>query len=79
MAEHLHDAGVMLAFSGLKHQVMEIFRNSGLVEVLGPEAMFSNKEEAMRVLDERWPPTADEWEPPAEIDSTGGEPQGRIS
>lgn len=65
VAKHLREAGVMLAFSGLKHQVMQVFKQSGLVDVLGPDAIFASKEEAMRRLDERWPVGSDDGIAPA--------------
>lgn len=54
VAGRLHDAGARLMFSGLKHQVMQVFERAGLVEALGPDAFFSTKEAALTALDRRY-------------------------
>lgn len=54
VAEHLREIGVTLAFSSLKHQVMQVFEQSGLVEALGQNAFFTDKEGAVRALTERF-------------------------
>ena len=54
VAKRLREVGVTLMFSGLKHQVMRLFLQSGLVENLGREAFFSDKETALRTLGERY-------------------------
>jgi len=41
---------VKLVFSGLKHQVRSILETSGLVGELGPDAVFTDKETALRAL-----------------------------
>jgi len=46
----LRDAGVTLAFSGLKKQIRDAFDAGGLSELLGPEKIFGSKEQALRVL-----------------------------
>ena len=53
VAKRLADIGVRLVFSGLKHQVMQVMRKSGLVEVLGKGSFFINKEIALEVLTEQ--------------------------
>ncbi|MET0051709.1 MAG: SulP family inorganic anion transporter [Candidatus Thiodiazotropha sp.] len=50
MATRLRNMGVTLMFSGLKHQVMQVFINSGLVDELGREAFFSDKQTALQAL-----------------------------
>ncbi|MET0029139.1 MAG: SulP family inorganic anion transporter [Candidatus Thiodiazotropha sp.] len=50
MATRLRNNGVTLMFSGLKHQVMRVFINSGLVDELGREAFFSDKQTALQAL-----------------------------
>ena len=60
VAEHLADVGVRLVFSGLKHQVMQVMRKSGLVEELGKGSFFINKEIALEVLTEQTKQTAPE-------------------
>jgi MFS superfamily sulfate permease-like transporter len=54
VAKRLRKVGVTLMFSGLKHQVMQIFVRSGLVEELGSEAFFIDKRTALQVLSERY-------------------------
>ena len=54
VAKRLRKVGVTLMFSGLKHQVMQLFINSGLVEDLGREAFFTDKQTALRALSERY-------------------------
>ena len=54
VATRLREVGVTLMFSGLKHQVMRVFVQSGLVEELGGGAFFSDKETALRTLGERY-------------------------
>ena len=50
LAERLREMGVKLMFSGLKQQVLRVFERGGLVELLGPESFFSDKERALQVL-----------------------------
>jgi MFS superfamily sulfate permease-like transporter len=54
VARRLHDVGVSLTFSGLKHQVMRVFERSGLVDELGRDAFFKDKETALCKLTERF-------------------------
>lgn len=50
VAGRLREAGVRLMFSGLKHQVMQVLRRSGLVDELGEEAFFKSKLDALTLL-----------------------------
>ncbi|MET0068058.1 MAG: SulP family inorganic anion transporter [Candidatus Thiodiazotropha sp.] len=50
IAERLGKVGVKLMFSGLKHQVMQVFISSGLVDVLGDDAFFTDKQTALQSL-----------------------------
>jgi MFS superfamily sulfate permease-like transporter len=54
VAGRLRDVGVALMFSGLKHQVMQVFERSGLVEELGRGAFFVDKESALHCLKQRF-------------------------
>ena len=54
VAKRLREVGVTLMFSGLKHQVMQVFVRSGLVEELGREAFFTDKQSALQTLSERY-------------------------
>ncbi|MDT8388645.1 MAG: SulP family inorganic anion transporter [Thiogranum sp.] len=53
VASRLRNVGVTLAFSGVKHQVMHVFEKSGLIDELGRDAFFPNKETALQQLMER--------------------------
>ncbi|UHD17452.1 SulP family inorganic anion transporter [Thiocapsa bogorovii] len=54
VAKQLRDAGIGLYFSGLKHQVMSVFEKTGIVEGVGRDHFFPNKEHALKVLLERY-------------------------
>ena len=46
--------GIRLEFSGLKNQVMRVFKKSGLVELLGSDAFYSDKETALNALKKQY-------------------------
>ena len=50
VAGRLAKVGVRLTFSGLKHQVRSVLEHAGLVDELGREAFFPDKETALRKL-----------------------------
>lgn len=50
VAERLQKRGVTLMFSGLKHQVRRLLEKAGVVDLLGREAFFPDKETALRKL-----------------------------
>ena len=50
VAERLRKVGVRLVFSGLKYQVYRIFEKANLVEELGSDVFYSDKESALRAL-----------------------------
>ena len=52
--KRLSELGVKLMFSGLKYQVVKLFILSGLLEELGKERFFSNKEKALEELAEEY-------------------------
>ncbi len=54
VAKRLKEVGVDLMFSSLKHQVLTIFENSGLVNELGHEKFFPDKQSALENLKERF-------------------------
>ena len=54
IAERLCEDGVELVFSGLKHQVKSVLEHCGIVEALGPDAFFKDKEAALDALLERF-------------------------
>ncbi|MEF8793585.1 SulP family inorganic anion transporter [Thiohalorhabdus sp.] len=51
LAQRLQDRGVQLTFSSLKHQVREVFDEGGLVELIGEENFFGDKETALKRLE----------------------------
>jgi MFS superfamily sulfate permease-like transporter len=64
VAHRLRDVGVQLAFSSLKHQVMKVFNKSGLIQELGQDAFFTDKETALHQLIERYKSSANTLEFP---------------
>jgi MFS superfamily sulfate permease-like transporter len=54
VAERLRKVGVTLMFSGLKHQVMQVLERAGVVNELGRDSFFSDKETALRLLRQRF-------------------------
>ncbi|MFZ5659154.1 MAG: SulP family inorganic anion transporter [Pseudomonadota bacterium] len=63
IAQVLREAGVMLAFSGLKKQVRDAFEAGGLAAFLGAENLYDSKEQALSALlgrELREAPMADE-------------------
>jgi SulP family sulfate permease len=54
IAERLCKDGVELMFSGLKHQVKSVLEHCGIVDKLGRDAFFKNKEAALEALLERF-------------------------
>jgi MFS superfamily sulfate permease-like transporter len=54
LALRLREMGVELAFSGLKQQVLRVFRRGGLTDLLGEASFFSDKESALRALLKRY-------------------------
>ncbi len=54
VARQLNEAGVEIAFSGLKHQVISVMERTRLVDDIGRERFFPNKESALRSLLQRY-------------------------
>jgi MFS superfamily sulfate permease-like transporter len=54
VAARLRESGVQLMFSGLKYQVMQILKKCGLVDELGKEAFFIDKESALQSLSKEY-------------------------
>lgn len=51
--ERLRENGVTLVFSGLKKQVLDVMRNTGLFEEIGVENIFANEDLALTAIYER--------------------------
>lgn len=54
VAGRLADVGVYLMFSGLKHQVRKIAEESGLIDSLGSECFFTDKQTALNYLRDKY-------------------------
>jgi len=48
--ERLHEGGVTLVFSGLKKQVLDVMRNTGLFDEIGQQHIFPNEDQALAVI-----------------------------
>ena len=51
--ERLHDAGVTLVFSGLKRQVIDVMRQTGLFDLIGQHNIFATEAQAITAIYER--------------------------
>ena len=51
--ERLRESGVTLVFSGLKKQVLDVMRNTGLFEEIGQQNIFANEDQALAAIYER--------------------------
>ena len=58
--ERLHDSGVTLVFSGLKRQVIDVMRQTGLYELIGQHNIFATEDQAITAIYERLGPIAQE-------------------
>jgi MFS superfamily sulfate permease-like transporter len=54
LAKRLEAKGVTLMFASLKHQVRQVFEGGGLVELIGEENFFADKERALKRLNEAY-------------------------
>jgi SulP family sulfate permease len=50
VVDHLRNAGVEIGFSGLKKQVRDVMRATGLEQVIGPDAFFPNEDAAFEAI-----------------------------
>lgn len=53
MMERLHANNVTLVFSGLKKQVLDVMRSTGLIDAIGQENIFANEDMALSAIYER--------------------------
>jgi SulP family sulfate permease len=53
LIERLRAAGVTLVFSGLKKQVIDVMRQTGLFELVGQENIFATEDQAISAIYER--------------------------
>jgi MFS superfamily sulfate permease-like transporter len=54
LAERLREMEVKLVFSGLKQQVVRVFERAGLIDLLGRDSFFADKERALQALFQRY-------------------------
>jgi len=54
LAKRLEAKGVKLMFASLKHQVRQVFEGGGLVELIGEDNFFADKERALKRLNEAY-------------------------
>ncbi len=48
--ERLRESGIALVFSGLKKQVLDVMRNTGLFEEIGQQHIFANEDQALAAI-----------------------------
>jgi SulP family sulfate permease len=48
--ERLHESGITLVFSGLKKQVLDVMRNTGLFEEISQKHIFANEDQALAAI-----------------------------
>lgn len=48
--ERLHENGITLVFSGLKRQVLDVMRNTGLFEEIGQKHIFATEDHALAMI-----------------------------
>ncbi len=53
LVERLRASGVTLVFSGLKKQVLDVMRRTGLFELIGTQHIFPNDDQALAAI-YRW-------------------------
>ena len=53
LIERLHDADVTLVFSGLKRQVIDVMRQTGLYELVGQHNIFATQDLAIAAIYDR--------------------------
>lgn len=60
LVERLRESGVELVFSGLKRQILEVMRATGLVDVIGQQNLFITEDRAITAIYERVGASADD-------------------
>jgi len=58
LVERLRETGVELVFSGLKKQILDVMRATGLLELIGPQNIFATEDQALASIYERLGPEA---------------------
>ena len=58
LVERLRESGVELVFSGLKKQVLDVMRATGLFDLIGDRNIFATDDKALAAIYERLGPDA---------------------
>ncbi len=53
LVERLRDAGIQVVFSGLKRQVLDVMRNTGLFDLISQDNIFATEDQAIAAIYER--------------------------
>ena len=53
MVQRLHDVGIILVFSGLKRQILEVMGHTGLREYIGSDNIFATTDQALESIYQR--------------------------
>lgn len=53
LVERLRDSGVELLFSGLKKQILDVMRATGLLDIIGQQNIFATEDQALAAIYER--------------------------
>ena len=89
LVERLRSSGVVLVFCGLKKQVLDVMRRTGLFDVIGADNLFPNDQQALTAIYARLgplgqgellpaPPPSNPHAPPGRPVGRGGDGQGLI-
>jgi SulP family sulfate permease len=60
LVERVHQAGMEIIFSGLKKQVLDVLRATGLFGYVGEENIFSTEDQALEDISRRMGKEAEE-------------------
>ena len=52
LVEHLREGGVTVVFAGLKKQVLDVLKRTGLYEIVGERHFFANEDRALVAIDD---------------------------
>ncbi|MDK9705562.1 MAG: SulP family inorganic anion transporter [Desulforhopalus sp.] len=60
LVSRLHESGVEVVFSGLKRQILEVMRATGLYQVIGEDNIFATEGQALAAISQRLGETAED-------------------
>jgi SulP family sulfate permease len=58
LISRLHESGLVVVFSGLKKQILDVMRATGLFQLIGDENIFATEEQALAAISQRLGETA---------------------